>query len=399
MDRIKITNGTILTPNRLIENGCIVVEGRDISYVGPCDIDVEDCKQIDAAGCFISPGFIDIHCHGGGGHDFMDGTVEAYIGAAEEHGRHGTTSLVATTLASTIEELKNTFSVYKEAKIRKHNGAEFAGIHLEGPYFAMSQRGAQDPRYIKNPEPDEYREILTLSDDIVRWSAAPELEGAVEFGRYLKENGILASIAHTDALHEQVEEAFENGFIHITHLYSGTSGVRRINAYRYSGVIESAYLIDEMTVEIIADGHHLPKSLLKLIYKIKGSDRIALVSDSMRGAGLPDGESILGSLKNGQKVIIEDGVAKLPDRSAFAGSVATADRLVRTMVKAAQVPLTEAVKMMTSTPARIIGCDRYKGILAAGKQADIVIFDEDINIMLTMVGGKIVHRAERRQGS
>ena len=395
MDRIKITNGRILTPYRIIENGCIIVEGRTISYVGPCDANTEDCKIIDAGGKFVSPGFVDIHSHGGGGYDFMDGTVEAYLGAAEEHARHGTTSLVTTTLTSTMEELKNTFNVYKEAKTRNRRGAEFAGIHLEGPYFAMSQKGAQDPRYIKNPEPVEYKEILSWSDDIVRWSAAPELEGAMEFGRCLKDNGILASIAHTDAIYEQVEEAFENGFTHITHLYSGTSGVRRINAYRYSGVIESAYLIDDMSVEIIADGHHLPKSLLKLIYKIKGSSRIALVTDSMRGAGMPDGESILGSLRNGQKVIIEDGVAKLLDKSAFAGSVATADRLVRTMVKIAEVPLLEAVKMMTSTPAKIIGIDKHKGTLAVGKQADIVIFDDDINIGMTIIEGKPVYSKQK----
>ena len=395
MDRIKITNGQILTPNRIIENGCIILEGKIISYVGSCDAKAEDCRIIDAGGSFVAPGFIDIHTHGGGGYDFMDGTVEAYLGAAEEHARHGTTSLVTTTLTSTMEELKNTFNVYKEAKIKNRRGAEFVGIHLEGPYFAMSQKGAQDPRYIKTPEPAEYKEILTWSDDIVRWSAAPELEGAMEFGRCLKDNGILASIAHTDAIYEQVEEAFENGFTHITHLYSCTSGVRRVNAYRYSGVIESAYLIDDMSVEIIADGHHLPKSLLKLIYKIKGSSRIALVTDSMRGAGMPDGESILGSLGNGQKVIIEDGVAKLPDKSAFAGSVATTDRLVRTMVKVAEVPLLEAVKMMTSTPAKIIGIDKRKGTLSVGKQADIVIFDDDINIGMTIIDGEPVFSKQK----
>lgn len=390
MDRIKIVNGKIITPFRVIENGTILVEHGKIAYVGLDDINQGDYRVIDAEGNYVSPGFIDIHTHGGGGYDFMDGTAEAYIGAAKAHALHGTTSIVATTLTSTNDELKKTFRVFKEVKGINYNGAEFIGIHLEGPYFSMDMKGAQDPRYIRNPNPAEYEKILSWSDDIIRWSAAPELSGAIEFGRCLKEKGILASIAHTDAIYEQVEDAYENGFTHITHLYSCTSGVKRINAYRYSGVIESAFLLDEMTVEIITDGCHLPKSLLKLIYKIKGSDHIALVSDSMRGSGMPDGESIIGSLENGTKVIIEDGVAKLPDRTSFAGSVATTDRLVRTMVKIADVPVAEAVKMMTSTPARIIGVDKDRGSLSVGKRADIVIFDGDINVKMTMVEGRVI---------
>lgn len=391
MDRVKIYNAKILTPYRLIENGTVLWENGKIVYAGQKEIAPDDCISIDAEGMYVAPGFIDIHVHGGGGHDFMDGTVEAYVKAAEKHAQHGTTSLVPTTLTSTNEELKNTFSVFKEAKSKNVNGAEFLGLHLEGPYFAMEQKGAQDPRYIRNPSPEEYMEILGWSDDIIRWSAAPELEGALEFGRKLKGSGILPSIAHTDAIHEQIEEAFENGFTHITHLYSGMSGVRRINAYRYAGVIESAFIIDDMTVEIIADGVHLPASLLKLIYKVKGPSKIALVTDSMRAAGMPEGDYILGSLKDGQKVIVEDGVAKLLDRTAFAGSVATTDRLVRTMITLAGVPLLEAVRMATQTPAAVIGVEKTKGSLAEGKDADVIVFDKDINIKLTVVNGKIVY--------
>jgi N-acetylglucosamine-6-phosphate deacetylase len=390
MEKIKIFNGKIITPYRLINNGVIIVEDGKIASIGKEHVEIDDCLEIDAKGNYIAPGFIDIHTHGGGGHDFMDGTVEAYIGASEKHAQHGTTAIVPTTLTSTNEELKNSFVVYKEAKKINVNGAEFLGLHLEGPYFSMEQRGAQDPRYIRKPEPEEYLEILGWSDDIIRWSAAPELKGSLEFGRLMKSRGILPSIAHSNAIFEEVQEAFENGFTHVTHLYSGMSGVRRINAYRYAGVIESAFIIDDMTVEIIADGAHIPASLLKLIYKIKGARSIALVTDSMRAAGMPEGEYILGSLKDGQRCIIEDGVAKLPDRTAFAGSIATADRLIRTMVEVADVPITDAVKMMTATPARIIGADDRKGSLAAGKDADIVMFDDKINVSMTIVGGRVV---------
>lgn len=390
MDKIKINNGSIITPYRIIKNGCILIKNGIIAEVAEKDIQTEDYRLIDAAGKYISPGFIDIHVHGGGGHDFMDGTVEAYLGAAEAHGVHGTTAMVPTTLTSTKDELKNTFTTFKEAKSRNKQGAQLLGLHLEGPYFAMSQKGAQDPRYIRNPEKKEYEEILGWSEDILRWSAAPELEGAMEFGRKLRSRGILPSIAHTDADCEVVEAAFENGFTHITHLYSAMSSVRRINAFRHAGVVEAAYLMDEMTVEIIADGIHLPSSLLKLIYKIKGAGRIALVTDAMRAAGMPEGESILGSLKDGQKVIVEEGVAKLMDRSAFAGSVATADRLVRTILTQAEVPLAEAVKMMTAVPARIIGVGSRKGSLVPGKDADIVIFDDYINVHTTMIQGRVI---------
>ena len=379
-------------PYRVINDGCVIVENGKIQCVSEGEVKTGDCLEINAMGNYVAPGFIDIHTHGGGGHDFMDGTVEAYLGAIEMHARHGTTTIVPTTLTSTNEELKNTFDVFRQAKARHTKGACMLGLHLEGPYFAMSQKGAQDPRYIRNPEFEEYDEILKLSDDVIRWSAAPELDGALEFGRYLKARGILPSVAHTDAIFEQMEEAFENGFTHVTHLYSGMSGVRRINAYRYAGAVEYAFYNDEMTVEIIADGVHLPASLLKLIYKIKGPDKTCLVTDAMRAAGMPEGETILGSLKNGMRVLVEDGVAKLPDRTAFAGSVATADRLVRTMVKMADVPLTDAVRMMTSTPARIIGIDGRKGALAAGMDADIVIFDENIDIKLAMVEGKTVYK-------
>jgi len=391
VDRTLIFNGRIITPYRMINNGSILVEDGKIADISEGRLPVSECTTIDAKGLYVSPGFIDIHTHGGGGFDFMDGTVEAYLGAAIEHAKHGTTALVPTTVTSTKESLKETFEIYKKAKASKNKGAALLGLHLEGPYFSMEQRGAQDPRYIKNPEREEYEKILSWSDDIIRWSAAPELDGAMEFGRFLKEKNILPSIGHSNAIYEEVIEAFENGYTHITHLYSGMSGVRRINAYRYAGVIESAFLIDEMTVEIIADGAHLPSSLLKLIYKIKGPDKIALVTDSMRAAGMPEGESILGGIRDGQKVIVEDGVAKLPDRTAFAGSVATADRLVRTMINIAQVPLIDAVRMMTTTPAKIMKIDDRKGSIVVGKDADLVIFDEDINIQTTMVEGEVVY--------
>lgn len=392
--RIKIYNGQVITNNKVMRNGTVIIRGNKIEGIEDGNVMVEGAEEIDAHGAFVSPGFIDIHVHGAGGHDFMDGTEEAFLAIAETHARYGTTSMAPTTLTSEKEDLLKTLDIYQSAMEKNVRGAQFIGMHIEGPYFAMTQRGAQDPRYIRNPDPEEYKEILSYSSHIKRWSAAPELEGALEFARYLTSKGVLVSMAHTDAIYEDAVKGFESGYTLATHFYSCMSGVTRKNAMRYAGVIEAGYLIDEMDLEIIADGIHLPSPLLKMIVKFKDIDKIALITDSMRGAGMPPGESILGSIHNGLKVIIEDGVAKLPDRSSFAGSIATADRLVRTMINMAGVSLPDAVRMMSSNPARIFGLSDRKGSLNTGMDADIVIFNEDIQVSKTIVQGRPVYQGE-----
>jgi len=391
---IKIFNGKIITPDKIIGGGSILITGDTITAISENNIEVENAIEIDAHGKYISPGFIDIHVHGGGGYDFMDGNETAFLRIAETHAQYGTTAMLPTTLTSTKEEIFQTLNVYEDANRNNIKGAQFLGMHLEGPYLAMSQRGAQDPKYIRNPNPREYEEILSHFSCIKRWSAAPELPGAIDFGRYVKSKGVLPALAHTDAIYEDVIVAFENGFTLATHFYSAMSGVTRRNAFRYAGVVESGYLIDDMDVEIIADGVHLPSPLLKLVYKIKGAKRTALITDAMRAAGTNVTESFLGNKNNGLKVIIEDGVAKLPDRSSFAGSIATADRLVRTMISMAGVSLIDTIKMMTSTPARILKMEDQKGSLTKGKDADIIIFDNDINVTMTMIKGRIVYEAK-----
>ena len=381
-----INNARIIRGNT-ITDGAIAYEHGTLTALPDS---FEGCEIIDANGAYLSAGFIDLHTHGGAGHDFMDGTVGAFLGAAELHAAHGTTTLLPTATSGSYEETCAMFDILDQAQAQNTHGADMPGLHLEGPYFSPAQAGAQDPRFLKTPKPDEYLPILNSTDKLLRWSAACELDGAMEFADACRVHGVLCAIGHSDADLATVEEAMKHGYTHLTHLYSGMSTVHRVNAYRVCGVVEAGYLLNDLTVEIIADGCHLPKGLLQMIYRFIGPDRTCLVTDSMRGAGLPDGaESILGSLTNGQTVIIEDGVAKMPDRKAFAGSVATTDRLLRTMVNVAEVPLCDAVKMLTETPAKIQRLTD-RGTLDTGKRADIVLFDENLQVTRTIVGGRTV---------
>ena len=268
------------------------------------------------------------------------------------------------------------------------------GLHLEGPYFSHSQAGAQDPAHMRDPDPEEAEEMLAACPDIVRWSLAPELPGALEMGRALTERGVLAAIGHSDATYAQVKESIEAGFSHITHLYSACSTITRVSGFRRGGVVEAAYVLDGLTSEIIADGCHLPPELLQMAYRFIGPKRLCLITDAMRAAGQTGGESILGSLENGQRVIIEDGVAKMPDRTSFAGSVCTADRLVRNMVRLAGASLPDAVEMVTATPARIIGKQDVTGLVAPGRKADLVLFDGDIHVKKVWTDGILRYASE-----
>lgn len=391
MKKILIKGGTVVSGGKQQEADILLEGGKIVAIAA--DIETEGCEVIDATGQYVSAGFIDLHTHGGGGADFMDGRVEDYATALATHAKHGTTLLYPTTLSSTTESLHEAVAAYKTAKQAAPQGAQMGGLHLEGPYFAYEMKGAQDPRYLRNPQAQEYLTLLDEADGaIARWSLAPELEGAAEMATELRKRGIVIAMGHTNATFEECEKAYEAGFTHMTHFYSCMSTVTRRNAYRYAGVVEYGYYNDGVTCELIGDGIHVPQSLLKLMFKIKGAKRIALCTDSMRGAGMPNGVYMLGSLAEGQEVIVEDGVAKLMDRSAFAGSVATMDRVVRTVWQLTELPLSEIVRSATQTPAQIMGIAERKGSIEVGKDADIVIFDKDVTVMYTIIGGKVFYQ-------
>lgn len=391
MEHFIFTNARIVLPDTILDDHYLSVKNGVIESIGKGTPDREQlnsCTTVDCGGQYLSPGFIDIHCHGGGGADFMDGHMEDILTAARAHLIHGTTGICPTTLTCSDEELFTFFESFRQAGEVTEQMPHLLGIHLEGPYFSPAQAGAQPPKYLVHPRREHYHEILRRGQgNIVRWSAAPELPGALELGDELAGKGIKVSMGHSDAGFEDIVNAMEHGYSQITHFYSAMSTITRKRGRRVLGLIECGYLFDRLKVEIIADGIHLPPELLKLILKCKNHDDICLVTDSMRGAGMPDGPSLLGSKKNGVPVIIEDGIANMPDFSSFAGSVATTDRLVRVMVQKAGLPVWEAVKMASLNPASFLGIQETYGSIQPGKSADLLIFDDDIRISSVYVSG------------
>ncbi len=378
--RTFIKNAIVITRDSVIRGGVAFTDGV-IDYVGTDEISADEV--IDARGAYIFPGFIDIHCHGGDNLEFMDAEAEEFGRIADFHKAHGTTTLYATTLAAdegeTLLALDN-FAEYKRA----HPKSTLYGVHLEGPWLNPKQCGAQNTDYMKLPNAEYLKDLKEKYPFIYKVGAAPELEGGAEFGEMGKSLGIVMSPAHTDGNFADMEEALKHGYNIMTHLYSGMKGTERVNAFRVAGAVEAGLYFDEYYAEIIADGRHLPRELLKFIYKCKGADRICMITDAIRAAGLPNGaKTKIGSLQRGLDVIVEDEVAKMPDRKAFAGSTATTDRLVRTMAGAIGVSdaaLIDLAKMSATTAATLMGLSD-RGEIAVGKRADLVMMNKDFELL------------------
>ena len=384
-----IKGANIVTASGILEKQEIEIASNKIISVGGTGRSGKEIITTD--GLYVSAGFIDIHTHGAGGADYMDATAEAFKTAGHASGQNGVTTIIPTTLSANNEELMDTFAVFSDIRGVEYEGADMPGLHLEGPYFAPSQMGAQDPKYIRNPVPEEYIPILNKCKYILRWSIASELEGALEFGSLLSKRGILPSIAHSDATLHEVYDAYNCGYRLVTHLYNCTSSMytNRADEVRALGINEGVYLLDDMYAECIGDGIHVLPEMLFLTYKIKGPDRVVLCTDSMRAAGTKAEKSVLGSIKNGREVYFADGVAKIMGTNITAASIATGETLLKTAVQKAGIPLVDAVKMLSANPAHIMNLSD-RGELLPGKRADITIFDEDMNIKAVIVGGRVI---------
>lgn len=365
----------------ILEQGSLLAADGRIEEIRDNTGEKAFCRVVDLQGNYLAPGFVDIHVHGGGGCDFMDGEREDWEKALKTHLRHGTTSICPTTLTASRGEMERVFELYRQLKKEEAPGLpRLLGVHMEGPYIAESMKGAQNAEYIHKPERNLTQWLLEKGAGALRvLTMAPELEGAREAARSFREAGVLLSVGHSDARFEDVEQAAADGYTMATHLYSSMSTIIRENGMRRPGVLEAALLMDALDVEVIADGMHLPISLLKLIVKTKGPERMILVTDAMRAAGMEPGHYKLGSQKEGQTVWSDGQIARMPDGISFAGSVSCADRLIRVMYREAGVPLWQAVNMMTRNPARALGEEEI-GVLEPGKKADLLVFDEQIRI-------------------
>lgn len=377
----QIINAQVLTPTGWIHNGSVVLEGNAIKEVLNHTRKIENVdKYIDAKGGYVLPGGIEMHVHGGGGRDFMEGTEDAFRVAVAAHQKYGTTSIFPTLSSSTVPMIREAAATCD--KLMAEKDSPILGLHLEGHYFNPKMSGAQMPENIKLPDPKEYVPIIEDFTCIKRWDAAPELPGTDEFARYITSKGVVAALGHTAANYEEVLRGYNAGFSHATHFYNAMPGFHKNGEYKQEGTVEAVYLIDGISVEMIADGIHVPVPILKLIHKIKGVERTALVTDALACAASDSNTAF------DPRVIIEDGVCKLADRSALAGSIATMDRLIRTTVNMAGIPLEDAARMASETPARIMGVYDRKGSIQKGKDADIIIFDKDLNLTNVIAMGK-----------
>lgn len=376
----QLINGRILTPQGWIKEGSVLISNGKILEVTTSDLAVIGAKVIDVKGMNIVPGFVGMHIHGGNGHDFTEGTKEAFEAAVSAHLKHGATSIFPTLSSTSFENIRTAVKTCEELQ---STNKVIKGLHIEGPYLNPKMAGGQWENALKDPDPEEYQSLLEETSCIKRWDISPELPGAHDFARYTTSKGILTAITHTEAEYDDIQKAFEAGFTHAAHFYNAMPGFHKRREYKYEGTVESVYLTDGMSVEVIADGVHLPATILKLVYKLKGVENTCLVTDALKYAAF-DGEI------NDPRYVIENDVCKLADHSSLAGSLATMDKLVWTMVKKAEIPLEDAIRMASETPARIIGIDSQKGSLLKGKDADIVILDNDTKVRCVFSMGEIV---------
>lgn len=378
----QIINGRILTPQGWLEGGSVIVEDGKIAEVSNNNFAIEGAEIIDAKGCDIVPGGIEMHVHGGGGRDFMEGEEEAFRVAVDAHMQYGTTSIFPTLSSSTVPMIEKACETC--TKLMAEPNSPILGLHLEGPYFNPKQAGAQIPEWIKAPVKEEYEYLLEKWPCLKRWDEAPELEGSHEFIKCCCKHGVLPSIGHTRAKYEEVAAANELGMTHATHFYNAMPVVYKNREFKETGTVESIFALENMTVEMIADGIHVPPVMLRMIYQIKGVERTALITDALACAASKDDTAF------DPRVVLEDGVCKLADRSALAGSIATMDRLVRTCVQQAGIPMEDACRMISETPAKIMGVYDRKGSLEKGKDADIIFFDKAQELTFVMQMGRIV---------
>jgi N-acetylglucosamine-6-phosphate deacetylase len=395
----RLVNVTLVLPDRLLERGAVHVRGGRIESVGTAaDLPAWRGTTVDGGGQYAAPGFIDMHVHGGGGADFMDGTAAAFQTAVRAHTRHGTTSIVPTTTVARHEQTMRFFELcqeFKRAGAKPASGSgRVVGAHLYGPYFAPDKVGCHPKDEARPPTPDEYEQYLDYAGDgtLLVATCAPELDGSAGFYRAARDRGVRLNAGHSNASWDEMAAAYATGVRHVDHFFCAMSNYVSLRT-RYGtpmrgGMMEFVLATEDMTTEVIADGRHLAPELLRFVLKMKGVDRTALVTDCMRALDLPPGEYTFGSTDGGEPVYSDGTVGLMPDRNSLASSVRGMDFMVRHMHESVGIDLPTAVRMATLTPATILGLEREIGSLEVGKRADLLLLDDNLRVERVWVGGE-----------
>ena len=381
---LAFVNGVIVLPDRLVQGQALYVEEGTIRALCAIDELGSDVKRVDVDGRIVAPGLVDIHHHGAEGAAFNESTKEAFATILRANACAGVTSVLATTATAPLSQLVACLETAQAWMAAPDAGANLLGVHVEGPYFALSQAGAQDPANLRIPLDGQYEQLLAFHEIIRIFTYAPELEGAQQLTRRVTELGIVAAAGHSAAREEEITPHFPLGLRHMIHIWSGQSSTVREGPWRKPGMLEVSLTAENLTVEMIGDGKHLPPTLMRLAYRCIGADRLCLISDATSGAGLPNGTRFrMGEME----YVVGDGVGMLLDNTAFAGSTTLLNRIVKIVIEQVGVPLVEAVRMASLTPARVIGVDGRKGSLEPGKDADVVVFEEDFTPWRVLIGG------------
>ncbi len=375
----------IVTPFRVIKNGSVIVEGKKIAAIGEADeVDIPaSLRTYDFEGMTLTPGFIDLLVHGGGGHGFADMSFKAVEKISEFFFQHGTTGMLAALYSKPepdlITDVKRIADFCKSAK-----GSNVWGIHLEGPFINKELHGAMKAEYLWEPNVERWNKLYAVSQGYIRlMTIAPELPGVEEVMRAAAKNDVVLSIGHSSASYQEVLNAIDNGAAHVTHMFNAMKPFH----HRNPGVSVAAMLHNELKVELIADGIHVHPAVMKLIYQVKGDGGILLITDAIRASGMSDGEYTFMD----QNILVKDKKAYLED-GTLAGSTLTMEQAIKCMVELVEVPLTHAVRMASLNGAKVLGLEHHKGILAVGKDADLVVMNKDFEVQMTVYEGKIKYQ-------
>lgn len=384
---IAFKNGKVVTSEKTIEQGVVLIEDEHIIAVGQKDkVKIpRDVQIIDVSGKIIAPGFIDIHVHGGGGSDVLDGSYEDINQMVKFHAKHGITSLLPTIPVAPHEDLLKSVKVIRQAMERGTEGAEVLGVYLEGPYISLEKKGAQRAEHIRPPSLEEFHQLVKASGNNVKIiTIAPEVKGAIDFITEVCRMGIVASAGHTNATYDEFVAGINAGVSHATHTFNAMTGFH----HRAPGAVGAILTHNEVMAELIGDNVHVHSPAMEVLIKCKGTDKVTLITDAIKVAGMPDGVYMV----HGQERVISKGISRIKKTGAWpAGSLATLNICVKNMVKLIGLSLNEGIKLATINPAKSIHVDDKKGSLKPGKDADIIVLDEDFNNYMTMVKGKIMY--------